>query len=60
MDRDSIVNNANYHAKATENTKEIISIMMAYEDSALEYFSDNRMEERILTHPKAGDLKEKV
>ncbi len=34
--------------------------MMAYEDSALEYFSDNRMEERILTHPKAGDLKEKV
>jgi hypothetical protein len=34
--------------------------MMAYEDSALEFFSDNRMEERILTHPKAGDLKEKV
>ena len=33
---------------------------MAYEDSAIEYFSENRMEERILTHPKAGDLKEKV
>jgi hypothetical protein len=33
---------------------------MTYEDSAVEYFSENRMEERILTHPKAGDLKEKV
>lgn len=38
----------------------MITIMMAYEDSALEYFSENRMEERILTHPKAGDLKERV
>lgn len=52
--------NANFHAQATNNTKEIVTIMMAYEDSAIEYFSENRMEERILTHPKAGDLKEKV
>jgi hypothetical protein len=33
---------------------------MTYEDSAVEYFSENRMEERVLTHPKAGDLKEEV
>ena len=60
MDRDSIVNNSNFHAQATQNTKEMVTLLMAYEDSALEYFSDNRMEERILTHPKAGDLKERV
>jgi hypothetical protein len=35
-------------------------MLMAYEDSAVEYFSENRMEERVLTHPKAGDLKERV
>lgn len=34
--------------------------MMAYEDSAIEYFSENQIEKRILTHPKAGDLKERV
>ena len=33
---------------------------MAYEDSAIEYFSENQLEKRILTHPKAGDLKERV
>lgn len=31
---------------------------MTYEASALEYFSENEMNARVLTHPKAGDLSE--
>lgn len=34
--------------------------MMQYEQSAIEYFSENDINARILTHPKAGELSENI
>jgi len=48
------------HKKASEHYNDLYSVLMQYEHSAVEYFSDNTMESRVLTHPKAGDLKESV
>lgn len=58
--RDAMINSVKEHQLHVTHYKEIYTLLMTYEDSAVEYFSENRMEERILTHPKAGDLKEKV
>lgn len=33
---------------------------MTYEQSAIEYFSENEMNSRILTHPKAGEFGENL
>lgn len=60
QNRDSMINSVKEHQKHAAQYKDLYNLMMAYEDSAIEYFSENRMEERVLTHPKAGDLKEKV
>lgn len=60
QNRDSMMNSVKEHAKQANQYKDLYKLMMDYEESAIEYFSENRMEERVLTHPKAGDLKEKV
>jgi len=60
QNRDAMMNSVKEHQAHTNHYKDLYNLMMAYEDSAVEYFSENRMEERILTHPKAGDLKEKI
>lgn len=33
---------------------------MKYEDQNVEYYSDSDLTKRILTHPSAGDMKDKV
>ena len=34
--------------------------IMRYEDQNVEYYSDSDLTKRILTHPSAGDLKERI
>jgi len=48
------------HKKNHESYYALYSVLMQYETSAIEYFSENQMEARVLTHPKAGDLNENV
>lgn len=58
--RDSMINSVAAHKASAKHYEDLYALMMAYEDSAVEYFSENQMGERCLTHPKAGDLKERV
>jgi hypothetical protein len=58
--RDAMINSVREHKAHAKDYIDLYNLLMAYEDSAVEYFSENRMEERCLTHPKAGDLKERV
>jgi len=44
----------------SDDYKQLYTILMQYEASALEYFSENDMNSRVLTHPKAGDLNENL
>lgn len=60
VNRDSMINSVKEHKAHAKHYADLYSLLMQYEDSAVEYFSENRMEERCLTHPKAGDLKEHV
>lgn len=58
--RDTMINAVKEHRQNTAYYKDLYASLMQYEDSAVEYFSENEMNARVLTHPKAGDLKEKV
>jgi hypothetical protein len=58
--RDAMISSVKEHQAHANHYKDLYNLLMTYEDSAVEYFSENRMEERVLTHPKAGDLKEEV
>lgn len=33
---------------------------MKYEDMNIEYYSETDLTKRIITHPSAGDMKEKI
>ena len=58
--RDSMMFSVREHEKNAGHYRELYSLFMAYEDSAVEFFSDNQMEARNLTHPKAGEFKESI
>jgi hypothetical protein len=55
-----MINSVREHQANANHYKEIYTLFMAYEDSAIEYCSENRMEERIITHPKASELNDKI
>lgn len=46
--------------KQDKNYKDIMSNLMKYEDQNVEYYSDSDLTKRIMTHPSAGDMKERV
>ena len=49
------------HGKSQhENYQRMYTAFMKYEDIALEYFSDSDSNKRVLTHPNAGDVTQKV
>ncbi len=43
-----------------KNYKSVMGCLMKYEDQNVEYFSDSDLTKRILTHPSAGDMKERL
>jgi TRAP-type mannitol/chloroaromatic compound transport system substrate-binding protein len=43
-----------------KNYATIMGSIMRYEDQNVEYYSDSDLTKRILTHPSAGDLKERI
>lgn len=55
-----MLNSVKYQGRGNKDLDGLYDLMMQYEHSAVEYFSDNTMEARSLTHPRAGDLKESV
>jgi hypothetical protein len=42
------------------NYKTIITGLLKYEDNNVEYYSETDLNKRILTHPSAGDVKERL
>jgi sorting nexin-1/2 len=56
--RDSMMNSVKHHKANAEDYKALYTLMMQYEQQALEYFSENEMNSRVLTHPKAGEFGE--
>lgn len=58
QNRDAMINSVSAHKKNADDYKALYTVMMQYETSALEYFSENDMNARVLTHPKAGSLEE--
>lgn len=60
VNREMMVNSVKEHQKHAQNYLELYTMFMQYEDSAVEYYSENQMEARNLTHPKAGELKETI
>lgn len=60
QNRDNMILSVKEHKAHAKHYSDLYNLLMSYEDSAVEYFSENKMEERCLTHPKAGDLKETV
>ncbi len=58
--RDSMINSVREHKQNASNYKDLYAVLMHYEDSAVEFFSENDMNARVLTHPKVGDLKERI
>lgn len=60
QNRDAMMSSVKEHKINADHYKQLYTVMMSYEASAVEYFSDNEMEARNLTHPRAGDLNETV
>lgn len=58
--RDSMMNSVKHHKQNSEDYKALYTLLMTYEQSAIEYFSENEMNSRVLTHPKAGEFGETV
>jgi NADPH-dependent ferric siderophore reductase len=42
------------------NYKNIIHSLLKYEDNNVEYYSESDLTKRTLTHPSAGDMKERM
>ena len=40
--------------------KSIIQALSKYEDNNIEYYTDSDLNKRVLTHPTAGDMKERI
>lgn len=60
QNRDSMMNSVKYHGMGNKDYDAIYDLLVQYEHSAVEYFSDNDMEARSITHPRAGDIKDSV
>lgn len=58
--REAMMNSVKNHKLSNKFYVDIYTLFEQYEHSAVEYFSDNQMEKRVLTHPKAGELREEV
>lgn len=56
MNRDAMINSVKHHKQNAEDYKVIYQLLMNYEQTAIEYFSENEMNSRVLTHPKAGEF----
>jgi len=52
------MNSVKFHKQNSEDYRALYTLMMSYEQQALEYFSENEMNSRVLTHPKAGEFSE--
>lgn len=50
----------NSRAKHDVNQTTLMQALMKYEDIGLAYYSDQDLEKRILTHPQADDLNERI
>lgn len=55
-----MINSVKHHAQHNQDYKQLYSLFMQYESSALEFFSENDINARILTHPKAGELTDEI
>ena len=55
-----MLNSVKFHTRQNKEYNDLYALMSDYEHRALEYFSENDMEARVLTHNRAGDLKDTV
>ena len=46
--------------KQDKSTNELLSQLMKFEDTGIEYYADQDKQKRVLTHPSQEDLKERV
>jgi hypothetical protein len=60
QNREAMMNSVKNHAQSNQDIKQLYTMLMQYEQSAIEYFSENDMNARLLTHPKAGEFTETV
>lgn len=60
QNRDAMMNSVKFHTKQNKEYNDLYALLSDYEHKAVEYFSENTMEMRVLTHPKAGDIKDTV
>ncbi len=53
-------NAAIQYSKSYDHYSSVYKQFMQFEDIAVEYFSDNKSDRRILTNVAAGDMNEKL
>lgn len=54
------MNSVKFHTRQNKEYNDLYALLNDFEHKAVEYYSENSMEMRILTHPKAGDIKDTV
>ena len=47
-------------AQSYEGQKKLYGALITFEDTAVDYYADGNLEERLLTHPGAGDMRTRV